>query len=239
MIHHLLAWRTKISKAFGSRSQAMQEESAETEQEEKSPDIAQNVDGSLTIEKVDCLREFSIIFKDRFAQNKQDCFILYQNLVNWAIREWFASGKSKTEELIAVFRLSSIAGLTVDQLDFWSQCARSMVFKKNTVTSQELFDALRNYEPPFTRWTLIKDYWSRDQRGGTLLHSESFRFIEQYLKEKNKTGIDFFEDTLFDRDASNATSFIVCVLRKLGMDGEKMLVNFGVCSEKWPAEPTD
>ena len=180
LIHHLIEWRTKIGKAFSSRSQAM------TEQKGNSPDIVLKGDSSLTMEKVDCLREFLIIFKDRFAQNKQDCFTLYKNLVTWAIWEWFDDGQSKTAELIAVFRLSSIAGLSVDQLDCWIDCAQNMVFAENTVTSDELFDALSNYEPSFTRWTLIEDYLeSRPARKET----PPFRiipFIEQYLKEKSK-----------------------------------------------------
>ena len=129
--------------------------------------------------------------------------------------------------MIAVFRLSSIVGLGINQLDCWIECAQKMVFVEGTVTSKELFDALSNYEPPFTRWTLIEDYLeSRPARKD----EPPFRlipFLEQYLKEKHQTGKDFFADTLFDRDAYNATSFIACVLRKLGMNGEKMLVNFG------------
>ena len=209
------------------RSDVMEKDIKETEQKEDGRDIVLKGDSSLTMLKVDCLREFLIIFKDRFRRNKQDCFTLYRNLVDWAIWAWFASGQVRTAELIAVFRLSSIAELNVDQLDFWSQHAQKMAFEENTVTSQLLFKALSDYEPRFSRWTLIEDYLeSRPARKET----PPFRiipFIEQYLKEKNQKGIDFFNDTLFDRDAYNATSFIVCVLRKLGMDGEKILVNFG------------
>ena len=91
LIYHLIEWRTKIGNAFSSRSQAMQEEDgAETEYKGRGPGLVLKGDSSLTMQKVDCLREFLIIFKDRFAQNRQDCFTLYKNLVNWAIWEWFA-----------------------------------------------------------------------------------------------------------------------------------------------------